>query len=147
MKDTDCYDVDRDLPNVAVGYTRDEQDGSWRMNTFLHLIRGCPAGGGYSTVGDLVRFATALRSGQLLEPATLEEFTRGKPESVDSWYGYGFIDERVRGHRIVGHGGGFPGINSNLDMFWDGDWVVAVMSNVDEGAIPVQRKARELIAR
>ncbi len=60
-------------------------------------------------------------------------------------YGYGFADGSVRGHRVVGHSGGFAGINSNLDMFWNDGWVVAVMSNIDAGAKPVQDKARELI--
>ena len=36
---------------------------------------GRPAGSFYSTVGDLLRFHMALRSGQLLEPATYKMFT------------------------------------------------------------------------
>ena len=36
-------------------------------------------------------------------------------------YGYGFMDNRGGSARIVGHSGGAPGINSNLDMYPDGD--------------------------
>jgi hypothetical protein len=52
----------------------------------------------------------------------------------------------MRGHRIVGHAGGFPGIHSNLDIFWNDGWVVAVMWNIDAGSIELQKKVRELIA-
>ena len=146
MKDSDCYDLDRDIPNLASGYTRYEK-GEWRTNIFLHVVRGGPAGGGFSTVQDLVRFASALQSGKLLKPATVQEFTRGKMDTPMGKYAFGFGDAVLRGHRIVGHSGGFAGINSNLDIFWDDGWIVAVMSNVDMGAMPLQEKARELIAR
>ncbi|HMG21679.1 MAG TPA: serine hydrolase domain-containing protein [Kofleriaceae bacterium] len=154
MRDTDCYDLATDPPGLATGYTQTDPDGAWRRdgpwwsNTFLHVVRGSPAGGGYSTVADLLRFAAALRDGTLLEPETVDEFTTGKIEvAPGNRYGFGFGDQLVRGHRIVGHGGGFPGINSNLDMFWSDGWVVAVMANIDGGARPVQDQARELLAR
>ena len=146
MRDSDCYDLDRDVANLASGYTR-SPDG-WRTNIFLHVVRGGPAGGGYSTVPDLLRFALALRGGKLMSPATTSTFVAGKMDtSSGGKYAYGFGDRNVRGHRIVGHSGGFPGINSNLDIYWDDGYVVAVMSNVDMGAMPVAEKARELIAR
>ena len=114
---------------------------------FLHTVRGGPAGGGYSTVEDLLRFAIALRGGKLLEAATTAAFTTGKMDTPRSRYAYGFGDETIGGHRVVGHSGGFPGISSNLDIYWDDGYVVAVMSNVDMGAMPVVEKARGLIAR
>jgi CubicO group peptidase (beta-lactamase class C family) len=154
MRDTDCYDVDRDVANLANGYTKagpdgePAADGQWRTNVFLHTVRGGPAGGGYSTVDDLLRFALALRGGKLLEAATTTAFTTGKMDTPrGSRYGYGFGDETIGGHRVVGHSGGFPGISSNLDIYWDDGYVVAVMSNVDMGAMPVVEKARGLIAR
>ena len=45
-------------------------------NTDTLPWRGTAAGGGYSTVGDLLRFAQALDSGTLLSEATLAEATR-----------------------------------------------------------------------
>jgi CubicO group peptidase (beta-lactamase class C family) len=148
MKDTDCYDVDRDIPNLASGYTRDEQDGSWATNIFLSVVRGGPGGGGYSTVGDLGRFAAALKRGKLLKPATVKELITGKNDTpFGGRYGFGFHDASVHGHRVVGHSGGFRGISSNLDIFWDDGWVVAVLANVDAGSTAVKQKARELIAR
>jgi len=45
----------------------------------------------------------------------------------------------------VGHAGGFPGINSQLDIYLDNDYTVAVMSNYSGGAQPVIEKARSLL--
>ena len=79
MTETDAYELDADVPNLAVGYTRREGGGpgrsALRNNTFLHVIKGGPAGGGYSTVEDLNRFAEALRDGRLIRPETLRQWT------------------------------------------------------------------------
>jgi CubicO group peptidase (beta-lactamase class C family) len=60
-----------DVPNRAVGYTRSSPSGPWEPNTDTLPWRGTAAGGGYSTVGDLLRFAQALGSGRLVSKATL----------------------------------------------------------------------------
>lgn len=49
--------------------------------------------------------------------------------------------------RIVGHGGGFPGLNGNLDIFPERNYTVAVLSNYDRGATPVAMKIRGWIER
>ncbi|HEX9919125.1 MAG TPA: serine hydrolase domain-containing protein, partial [Pyrinomonadaceae bacterium] len=63
MTNTDAYELDLVTPNLAVGYQKEfNEDGTtrFRNNVFQHVIRGGPAGGGYSTVGDLLKFDTAL---------------------------------------------------------------------------------------
>jgi D-alanyl-D-alanine carboxypeptidase len=35
----------------------------------------------------------------------------------------------VDGQRVVGHGGGAPGMNCDLRMYWDSGFTVIVMSN------------------
>ncbi len=149
MKDTDCYDIDLVVPHLAIGYSREGTGAArrWRSNTFEHVIRGGPAGGGYSTAPDLLAFAEALRSGKLLEPATLERLWSPKPALGSKEYGYGFgISEGPAG-RTIGHSGGFPGISSNLDIFPESGYVAVVLSNVDGGSDPVVQKIRELLGR
>lgn len=91
MDATACYQLDHVNPNVAVGYHRADGPGSlWRNNLFMHVIRGGPAGGGYSTVGDLVRFAEALRDGTLISAGTFETLASPKPKVVSPRYGFGF---------------------------------------------------------
>jgi len=54
--------------------------------------------------------------------------------SQDVKYAYGFMEEQMSGHTVRGHGGGAPGINSDLKIFWDGKYVVVVMGNYDPPA-------------
>jgi hypothetical protein len=49
--------------------------------------------------------------------------------------------------RIVGHGGGFPGISSVLGMHLDTGLTFIAMSNYDDGATIADRKCRELLSR
>jgi CubicO group peptidase (beta-lactamase class C family) len=146
MTNTDAYELDRVNPNLAVGYQREfDDDGTrrYRNNLFQHVIRGGPAGGGYSTAEDLLHFAEALKAGKLVSPATFELLTTPKPELQSPQYGYGFgVDPRTG---IVGHSGGFPGISSNLDIFKGTGYVAVVLSNYGGGSQPVVAKIRSLI--
>ncbi len=146
MTNTDAYQLDEVNKNLAVGYQRDyAEDGTkrYRNNIFMHVIRGGPAGGGYSTAEDLVRFAEALRSGKLVSAATYELLTTPKPDVNSPNYGYGFGVDPETG--IVGHSGGFPGISSNLDIFKGTGYVAVVMSNYGGASQPVVEKIRTLV--
>lgn len=139
MINSDSYELDRETPNLAIGYTRMGPSGSTerRNNIFMHVLRGGPAGGGYSTVEDLIRFAMALKNHKLLSAKYTEIVLTGKvdiPGSSTARYAYGFQEEKVNGQRRVGHGGGFPGINSELQIYPELDYTVAVMSNYDPPA-------------
>jgi len=146
LVNTDAYELDRVNKNLAVGYQREFRDDGtkqFRNNIFMHVMRGGPAGGGYSTVEDLVRFAEALKAGKLVSPATFELMTTPKPEVNSPEYGYGFgVDPETK---IVGHSGGFPGISSNLDIFKGTGYVAVVMSNYGGGSQPVVEKIRSLV--
>lgn len=70
MQDTDSYFLDADVSGRAVGYTATGAAAGTLVDaTPLHGVRGSAAGGGYSTVVDLHRFATALLYGRLLPGA------------------------------------------------------------------------------
>jgi len=143
MTDSDSYDMDEPVENLAIGYDPDpESEYGWRNNYFMHVIRGGPAGGGFSTVGDLHRFALALLSHKLVSEASLDQMWI--PQS-DNDYGYGFgISEGPRG-KVVGHSGGFSGINGNLSIFVDAGYVVAVLSNYSNGASPLSERIEALV--
>jgi len=146
MTNTDAYELDRVNRNLAVGYEQEGRDANgpiYRNNIFQHVIRGGPAGGGYSTVGDLTRFAEALKAGKLVSAASVRMLTTPKPELNSPEYGFGFVVDE--GGRIVGHSGGFNGINSQLDIYVGEDYTLAVMSNYGTGAQPIMDKARALM--
>jgi CubicO group peptidase (beta-lactamase class C family) len=139
MTNTDAYEMDDDsVHNLAMGYTRMTARAGKRINNiFLHSFKGGPAGGGFSTVEDLLRFDQALRQHNLLSTESLDTLLTNKVADLESEhrdYAYGFGDHRDYGTRVVGHGGGFPGINSKLDMYLDLGYTVAVMSNYDPNA-------------
>ncbi len=145
MTDSDSYEMDYPVENLAIGYSQDRKSPySWQNNLYKHVIKGGPAGGGFSTVKDLHRFARAIQTGKLVSQESLEKMW--KDHSGEN-YGYGFLVEEGTNGKIVGHGGGFSGINSNLDIYLDKDYIVAVMSNLDRGASPVAQKVGQLLAR
>jgi D-alanyl-D-alanine carboxypeptidase len=130
MANTDSLPESERVPKRAVGYTRPYSAGNWEPNTHTLPWRGTAAGGGYSTVRDLLRFAQALESGKLISKAMLAEATR--PHQQD--YGYGF-DVRGEGPlRSYGHGGGAPGMNGELRIFPGLGYVVVGLSNLDPPA-------------
>ncbi|MBD3170231.1 MAG: serine hydrolase [candidate division Zixibacteria bacterium] len=154
MENSGCFPVDRPIPNLAIGYTKMDYNGRvlpegvWHNNLFMHAAKGGPAGGGYSTVEDLLAFDQALRKGKLLNKESFELMTTGKTDREPGVkYAYLFMDKDVNGQRIIGHGGGAPGINAMLEMYLDSGYTVAVMSNYDRGASPIAEKARELLTR
>ncbi len=146
MTNSDSYDLDRVNTNLAVGYQKEYTDEGvrYRNNIFDHVIRGGPAGGGYSTVGDLHRFATALRTGKLVSEATFKTLTTPKPELSSPEYGYGFgIDAEAA---TFGHSGGFLGISANLAMFPDSGYTAVVLSNYGGAAQRAAIRLRQAVA-
>ena len=56
------------VPDRSIGYTTPTPGGEWNPNTDTLPYRGTAAGGGYSTVEDLTRFAEALLEPPLAQP-------------------------------------------------------------------------------
>jgi len=140
MKDTASYSVSDIVPNLGTGYTRFENGDPLgieprRNNVLTMPMKGSPAGGGYSTAPDLLKFAQALRAHKLVNAELTEKLTSGKVDTpMGAKYAYGFIDESVEGKSVRGHSGGAPGINSYLNIFWDGSYTVIVQGNYDPPA-------------
>lgn len=139
MRDTGSLPETDAMPQRARPYMRTQ--GRWVDAADTLPWRGMAAGGGYSTVGDLLRFARALQNGTLIDPALLAEATR--PD--DSEYGYGFAAGNHDGLPWYGHGGGAPGMNTEFRVYPTLDRVVISLSNLDP---PVaQRQADYYFAR
>jgi len=120
------------VPGLSTGYVR---SGSKVLpNTDTLPYRGTSAGGGYSTVGDLIRFATALTSHKLIDRDYTDLATTGRVDMEVGKYGYGFFDRTQNGVRYYGHDGGALGMNGDLRVFPRSHYVVAVLSNLDPPA-------------
>jgi CubicO group peptidase (beta-lactamase class C family) len=119
----------------SIGYMRPQGGGAWTPNTDTLPFRGTSAGGGYSTVGDLMKFADALMGNKLLNADYTALLITGKVDSGGGrMYAYGFEDGRKDGVGAVGHGGGAPGMNGDLRIYPQSGYVVAVLSNLDPPA-------------
>ncbi|MFB0565915.1 MAG: serine hydrolase domain-containing protein [Candidatus Aminicenantaceae bacterium] len=148
MINSGCFDNDRPVPNLAIGYEKKYTDEGfyWRNNIFDHSVKGGPAGGGFSTVEDLFHFARALLDSKLVSKEMVELLTNPKPELNSPGYGYGFTISK-RGHdTAVGHGGGYTGINSILQIFKKSGYIYAIMSNRSNGIDLVQLKLDTMLS-
>lgn len=118
------------VPSRAHGYTRTK--GQWTSNADSLPYRGMAAGGGYSTAGDMQRFAQALQSGRLISNAMLAHAVQ--PQDLGKAYGYGFGIQDEGALRFFGHGGGAPGMNGELRIFPELGYVLIALSNLDPPA-------------
>jgi CubicO group peptidase (beta-lactamase class C family) len=137
MNSTDSLPEDQAVPGRSVGYTKMNDARQWRSNGDTLPYRGTSAGGGYSTVEDLLAFANALENHKLLDAQHVDLLTTGKVERPEggSKYGYGFGDEiSADGVRCFGHGGGAPGMNGDLKICPQSGYVIAVLANLDPQA-------------
>ena len=122
------------VPGRSIGYTREESTAAWASAADTLPYRGTSAGGGDSTVNDLLRFANALTRHQLLDAEHTALLTTGKVATEgESKYAYGFSDDDSDGVGCFGHGGGAPGMNGEL-LICDSGYTVAALANVDPPA-------------
>jgi len=146
MTNTDSYEADAPVPNLAEGYTRNwdgkEHLGSpRRRNIYTRPARGSAAGGGYSTAEDLLRFANALTSDKLLSPVFTDWLLTGaEPSSPQE------IPKEPRTQGGLGVAGGAPGINAVLELDRETGFTIIVLGNYDPpAAMDVAKKIRRLL--
>jgi CubicO group peptidase (beta-lactamase class C family) len=133
MKSTDSYPESEQVSDRSIGYTK-RGGGPLRPNDDTLPPRGTSAGGGYSTVGDLLRFANALVGHKLLSKEYTELVTTGKVPAAAGKYAYGFGEQIEGAVRMFGHSGGAPGMNGDLRIYPNSGYVVAVLANLDPPA-------------
>jgi CubicO group peptidase (beta-lactamase class C family) len=136
MTSTDSAPEDQAVTDRSIGYTRmgAANEDEWHPNTDTLPYRGTSAGGGYSTVNDLVSFANALQQHKLLNAHYTELVTTGKIDTPNGKYAYGFADHTINGTRCFGHGGGAPGMNGDLEICPGSASIIAVLANTDPPA-------------
>jgi CubicO group peptidase (beta-lactamase class C family) len=118
-------------PQLAVGYTKMDGD-EWKPGPSDG--GGSAAGGGYSTATDLLRFARALLDHRLLNEQSVQAITTSKAKAnfaPNAAYGYGFMIQNANGTTSFGHGGGFPGVCTEMNIYPKEGVVFIVLSNYD----------------
>ncbi len=126
--------LDDVVPQLAVGYYREGAFSDvWKSDWLKVPYRGSPAGGGYSTNADLLRFSDALLSGKLVKPATLAIMFEDPVPAGPGGYAAGFGDRVSHGRHIRGHAGGIEGTDANLAIVWETGATIALTSNQGPG--------------
>ncbi|HEY2752884.1 serine hydrolase domain-containing protein [Phenylobacterium sp.] len=135
MAATGSFASDDPVENLATGYIH--APGSpygWRENTTRLLLRGVPAGEGYSNLTDLRRFALALQAGKLLSPAAVRRLWT---DHNQAHYGAGFEIEHSALGMSAGHSGFFRGVSTRMRLYSDRGFLVIVLSNIDRAGPPL----------
>ena len=124
------------VPGLSAGYMKQPGTATWVPNSETLPYRGTSAGGGYSTAGDLTRFAQALLGHQLLSPDSTRLLITGKVDAAPGIrYAYGFVDWRdIEENGSVGHSGGAPGMNGDLRVYPQSGYITVVLANMDPPA-------------
>jgi CubicO group peptidase (beta-lactamase class C family) len=129
MQDTGLDTDELILPKRAQGYSPGK-DGLVHARSESMTVPWA-AGAIYSTTGDLSRWERALFGGKVLNDASLAAMTTaGKGD-----YGLGVGVVRQSGVKVIQHGGGIEGFNTQLAYLPDRKITVVVLSNVN-GAAP-----------
>lgn len=115
------------VPHRATGYMR--KDNAWVPNNELLPYRGMAAGGGYTTIGDMLKFAQALESGKLISKRMLAEAT--KSQINEGFYGLGFFVVGQGPLRRFGHTGDHEGMCADFRVFPESGYVLVSLSNID----------------
>lgn len=131
MSDTDAYERDRDISNLAHGYTRHKPGEAIDMaaeiqgdHPYIHNvlerspIRGTAAGGGYSTASDMKKFVEALTQNRLISTSSTDMV-------VNHFRNY---DNR---NNIYKARGGSLGVNAEIYHNSTKDLTIVVLANVD----------------
>jgi D-alanyl-D-alanine carboxypeptidase len=144
MSSTGSLTEDEKVEGRSIGYTSFGGSGV-HSNADTLPYRGTSAGGGYSTVEDLQRFANALMNHKLLDAEHTDLLTTGKVATPRGGkYAFGFFDVGAEsGVRHFGHGGGAPGMNGELQIYPQSGYVIAVLANLDP---PAASRVAEFIA-
>lgn len=96
-----------------------------------HTVPGSAAGGGKSTVDDLLKFDVALRRHKLLGMKYTDLLLTPKVGG----FAYGFETKQVKGRRVAGKGGeDFTSVSTAFEMYLDSGYTVIVLSNFNPAA-------------
>jgi len=120
------------IPNRAGLY-------NWRSNKFENIQFLSPTlwnngdGGLVSTVLDLAKWDAALYTNRILSSASLEQMW--SPQKLNngerSDYGFGWVTQELRGHRLIHHAGGRPGTATHIARFVDDQLTASPLTKMD----------------
>jgi len=111
------------IENQASGYYLNNYEIIPCEYVNMNMISG--SGGLYSTVLDLLKWDSALKSDKLLTKKSIEKMNTNYQNN----YGYGVDVNTVDGKQVISHNGGYRGFLTEIHRHIDDDFAVVVLSN------------------
>jgi D-alanyl-D-alanine carboxypeptidase len=133
MTSTSSGMEDKAIPHLSVEYTKMGAT-HWIPITDAPINGGSSAGAGFSTVGDLLRFADALQENKLLDAQHTKLMTTGTVITPFGFDAYGFGVQTINGNQCFGHNGSSRGVSGDLEICLDSTYTVVALANVDPPA-------------
>ncbi|MCG9792664.1 serine hydrolase [Flavobacterium algicola] len=131
MQNTGNFDIDHIIENEAENYTfSDVYPNQLQKTIFMSAVKGSSAGGGYTTINDLYKFALAFKNNKFLN-ADYTNFMKKEPENGS--YGYGLQFAGAKGSGVYGHSGGHFGVGAEWRIFEKQNYTVILLTNKDLG--------------
>jgi len=129
MKDSGYDSNSAVIMHRATGYVH----GSKGLENagFIHMSVPHAAGALYSTTEDLLKWEQGLFGGKLLSAASLEKMTTPFKDN----YAFGLQVETKGGHKVIEHGGGIEGFNTELAYYPEDKLTVVALANVNGQAV------------
>jgi CubicO group peptidase (beta-lactamase class C family) len=128
MKDSGYDSNSAIIPHRASGYTL--VNNQLENAGFVHMSVPQGAGALYSTTEDLLKWEQGLFGGKVLQAASLQKMTTPFKDN----YAFGLEVKTVGGHKLIDHGGGIQGFNTELAYYPDDKLTVVALGNVNGGA-------------
>lgn len=131
------------LPNRSIGYSPTASGG---VQANVRTVMPASSDGGLrTTVTDLLRFDQALYGNKLLNADSRQQmFT---PVGPVPFMANGWFVGGEDGHRMVGHGGGAPGVSAEFRRYLDDGYTLIVLSNYDLGAVLAEEIQKLLLGQ
>ena len=122
-------------PQRASGYAR-SQSGNLINKKATEATTTLGAGGMISTVGDLIKWHTALSGNKILTKSSkiLLWTSTILKDGSDTGYGFGWVVKPFNNTPRQGHNGMVPGFSSSFTRFPNHDLVVIILQNVFEAS-------------
>ncbi|MBX3148024.1 MAG: beta-lactamase family protein [Gemmatimonadales bacterium] len=122
--------------DIAPGLEPYVAERYWRGKPVPFYTFDHPGGSAvYSSAHDLVRFGMFHLKNKLAEqrailPASrIDEMQRPETPAFGSHYSLGWVVGQDRGHRLVQHSGGMPGVSTILHLYPEANAVIVVLTN------------------
>ncbi|MCG1023628.1 serine hydrolase domain-containing protein [Sutcliffiella horikoshii] len=147
MADSGYFSLDRLPGRTALGYM-EEEDGSWKTNSYSIPIKGGADGGAYVTAGDMAKLWQALMNGKLVSKEMLAKMLTPwiQTDNERDSYGYGIWIEKEADGIVKYHVMGYdPGVSFASGFYPGSETIVVIPSNKESGPHKLMYLLEDLI--